>query len=90
LFSSEVFCMQFLNTLILFPENGNRNVLRFSDVYLPKCVVPIQKTLMSVLTSHSVVLETVFPICVKNYFSLHFLLFLKINEYEEECEFAKA
>jgi len=49
----------------LFPEDGSRNVLRFSEVYLPNCLVPIHKTLMSVLTSHSVTWETVFPICVQ-------------------------
>jgi len=46
-------------------EDGSSNVLRFSDVYVPNCVVPIHKTLMSLLTSHSVVSETVFPICVQ-------------------------
>lgn len=91
LFSSEVFCMQFPNILLLFPEDGSSNVLRFPDVYLPNSVVPIHKTLMSVLTSHNVVLETVFPICIQKLFSTSLsTFFLKINEYEEECKFGKA
>jgi hypothetical protein len=65
LFSNEVLRVQFHIFLLLCPVDGRRTVLRFSDICLSNCVVPIHKTLMSVLRSHSVVLETVFLICVQ-------------------------